>query len=293
MKTSVVAFTLIELLVVIAIVGILSGLIIVGMSSPVNNATLAKAQIFSSSLRNSLLVNLVSEWKLDEIMTTTTPDAWSSNNTCTLMGTTLPQLQNTGCVYDECLSFNGSTAYLNCGNTISLNITSALTVEAWVKTSINTAGLRQVIISRGNDWILYKYGSSYQFEVRNPSNNIVIPSGTNSSNNWLHIAGTYPISSGVGLYINGVLQQNLAQTGSIRFQNTATLIGVQYAWHTGDSYYNDYFFNGLIDEVRIYNGAIPVSKIMEHYYAGLSTLLTRGEIGAGEYYERIGNIYHD
>lgn len=290
MKRIMTAFTLIELLVVIAIVGILSGLIIVGMSSSVNNAALAKAQIFSSSLRNSLLMSLVSEWKLDEIVSTTTPDAWSNHNDCTLSGTTLPQLQSTGCIYDECLSFNGSTAYLSCGNTTSLNITSALTVEAWVKTSLNTAGLKQAIVSRGNDWMLYKYGSTYQFEIRNATNGIVTPVGTNSSSNWLHITGTYPISSGVGLYINGVLQQNLAQTGLIRFQNTATLIGAQYAWHTGDSYYVDYFFNGLIDEVRIYNGGIPTSQIKEHYYAGLTALLAKGEIGRNEYSSRISSI---
>jgi len=59
------AFTLIELLVVIAIIGILSGLIIVSMNGITNSATVAKAQVFSNSLRNALMMNLVSEWKFD------------------------------------------------------------------------------------------------------------------------------------------------------------------------------------------------------------------------------------
>jgi prepilin-type N-terminal cleavage/methylation domain-containing protein len=59
------AFTLIELLVVIAIIGILSALIIVGMSSTTQKATIAKAQVFSNSLRNSLMNNLISEWKFN------------------------------------------------------------------------------------------------------------------------------------------------------------------------------------------------------------------------------------
>ena len=45
------AFTLIELLVVIAIIGILSGLIVVSMSGVTQKATIAKAQVFSNSLR--------------------------------------------------------------------------------------------------------------------------------------------------------------------------------------------------------------------------------------------------
>ncbi|MDD5569203.1 MAG: prepilin-type N-terminal cleavage/methylation domain-containing protein [Candidatus Pacebacteria bacterium] len=40
------AFTLIELLVVIAIIGILSGLIIVGMSGATQKATIAKRRLF-------------------------------------------------------------------------------------------------------------------------------------------------------------------------------------------------------------------------------------------------------
>jgi prepilin-type N-terminal cleavage/methylation domain-containing protein len=56
------AFTLIELLVVIAIIGILSGLIVVSMSGVTQKANIAKAQVFSNSLRNSLMLIIVGEW---------------------------------------------------------------------------------------------------------------------------------------------------------------------------------------------------------------------------------------
>ncbi|MFA5013447.1 MAG: type II secretion system protein, partial [Candidatus Paceibacterota bacterium] len=83
------AFTLIELLVVIAIIGILSALIIVGMNSTTQKATIAKAQVFSNSLRNSLMGNLISEWKFDQVnvpAANQTPDSWSGGNTGTLNG---------------------------------------------------------------------------------------------------------------------------------------------------------------------------------------------------------------
>jgi len=78
------AFTLIELLVVIAIIGILSGLIVVSMGNMNQKATIAKAQVFSNSLRNSLMANIVSEWKMDEGSGATVNDTWGGLNNSTL-----------------------------------------------------------------------------------------------------------------------------------------------------------------------------------------------------------------
>ena len=58
-------FTLIELLVVIAIVGILAGIIIVSMTSATDSAIMAKAKVFSNSMRDSMSSSIVSEWKFD------------------------------------------------------------------------------------------------------------------------------------------------------------------------------------------------------------------------------------
>ena len=60
------AFTLIELLVVIAIIGILSGLIVVSMSGVTEKANIAKSQVFSNSLRNSLMINTVSQYNFND-----------------------------------------------------------------------------------------------------------------------------------------------------------------------------------------------------------------------------------
>ena len=61
------AFTLIELLVVIAIIGILSGLIVVAMGGVTQKATIAKSQIFSNSLRNSLMLDILAQYTFDDI----------------------------------------------------------------------------------------------------------------------------------------------------------------------------------------------------------------------------------
>jgi len=47
------------------------------------------------------------------------------------------------------------------------------------------------------------------------------------------------------------------------------------------------FFNGLIDEVRIYEKALETAQVKELYYAGLDRLLAKGLIDEQEYQERL------
>jgi len=127
------AFTLIELLVVIAIIGILSGLIIVSMGGITSSATVAKAQVFSNSLRNALMMNLVAEYKLDG----NANDNWGGRNG-TLHGTTTV---SSGCPQGTCLSFNGSSDYVNFSdNDAVFNFGSKMTAMIWVKGLPSTAG---------------------------------------------------------------------------------------------------------------------------------------------------------
>ena len=73
------SFTLIELLVVIVIIGILAGVIIVSTSSSISKANIAKVKVFENSIQNELGANMVSRWKLDEIVgTITTPSIFLS-----------------------------------------------------------------------------------------------------------------------------------------------------------------------------------------------------------------------
>ena len=127
------SFTLIEILVVIVVIGIISSFIIVGLSSVSDKANIAKGQAFSNSLRNSLLMNLVSEWKLDEGTGSTTLDSWGSN-TGTLgtstIGDAAEPTWTTDCVSGKCLSFDGTDDYVDCGNPDNLNnITEYLNIR--------------------------------------------------------------------------------------------------------------------------------------------------------------------
>jgi prepilin-type N-terminal cleavage/methylation domain-containing protein len=133
------AFTLIELLVVIAIIGILSGLIVVAMGGVTEKASIAKSQVFSNSLRNSLMLNLVSEWKFDGVTTERAAtnadviDSWGSVNNGTIPASpAIPTIKpESDCVSGSCLSFDGGDYVSH--PTISFADLTPYTYLTWVK----------------------------------------------------------------------------------------------------------------------------------------------------------------
>jgi prepilin-type N-terminal cleavage/methylation domain-containing protein len=291
------AFTLIELLVVIAIIGILSGLIVVSMSGTTQKATIAKAQVFSNSLRNTLMSDLISEWKFDELTTavdgTIIQDSWSGGNNGTLdinlvVADTADKLKSgSDCVFNKCLFFDGVDDYVNIGTNSNLSFTTAMTIESWVKTSSLTSS--QNIIAKPG---------SYAFQIQTDGK-IAASLTTNeawhftqssnsalSINTWYHIVGTYDSSiNKFKFYINGVMDKEDSTT------STGSIVGNGVTVNLG--YYNSGFpnrFIGTMDQVRVYNKAIPVSQIKDNYYVGLNSLLINGGITKEEYLSRINNI---
>ncbi|MDD4531589.1 MAG: prepilin-type N-terminal cleavage/methylation domain-containing protein, partial [Candidatus Pacebacteria bacterium] len=147
------AFTLIELLVVIAIIGILSGLIIVTMNGVTAKANIAKSQVFSNSLRNALMLNLVSEWKFDgsgvldggDATTVYTQDTWGANHGSSITGT-LKVYSGNNCVTGSCLYFDGSS-YISGGSSL-IPSQPFYTIEGWVKIpSSETGGANRYLIN--------------------------------------------------------------------------------------------------------------------------------------------------
>jgi hypothetical protein len=80
------------------------------------------------------------------------------------------------------------------------------------------------------------------------------------ANSWTHLAATYD-GAMVRLYVNGVQVSSHAQTGAISSSANPVQIG-------GDTIYGQYF-QGRIDEVRIYNRALSQAEIQTDMNAPL------------------------
>ena len=187
----------------------------------------------------------------------------NSLGTCSI-GTSAAWTADASGKINSSLNFDGVDDYVDIGSRPSLNSITDISVSAWVQTSNNS--VRQVIASRGNDWILVKTGNLYEFEHRNASNTIVIPQAVNTSTGWIHIVGTYSTAVGFAkLYINGVQVDSRAQTGLTRVSQAQNQIGNDYAWHSGNLTYNDYFWIGQLDDVRVYNYALTSEQVRQLY----------------------------
>ena len=139
------SFTLIELLVVIVIIGILAGVIMISTSSSIDKANIAKSKVFSESVKNDLMLNLISEWKFNGDVL----DDWNSVAT-TNSGITF--LSNEECIDSECGFFDGTEFLSVAGGTISFP-NNVFTLSFWVNTDKNNQ-----IISNGSG-CLFSLGS--------------------------------------------------------------------------------------------------------------------------------------
>jgi prepilin-type N-terminal cleavage/methylation domain-containing protein len=287
------SFTLIEILVVIVVIGVLSALILVGISSISSSANIAKGQAFSNSLRNSLLMNLISEWKFDEGGTSQTiADAWRSNNLT--LGPTVgveasdPTWTTSGCISKNCLSFDGNDDYVFASDNDTLDVSDALTIEIWIKTRQAYTDKWREIIGKSNysDWGIFAewsaQGGNPRFEIDNGGSRYTVagPSFSTMIDRWTYLAGTYTKNEGIlKIYVNGAhYNSNSIGAGKTIDTNTEVLqIGG----------YTNAIFNGYIDEAKVYNEIIPAFKIKDNYYSGLNKLLANNGIDIAEYNQRL------
>ena len=158
--------------------------------------------------------------------------------------------------YGKALTFNGTSSRVTVPNSASLQLTTAMTLEAWVNpTTVNSAW--RDVIEKGND-NYYLMGTSTP-SSRPAGGGIIGGSygeafGTAAmpTNTWVHLAVTYD-GAAVRLYVNGTQVSSVAKTGNILTSTSPLTIG-------SDPFYGQYF-RGMIDEVRVYNIALTATQI--------------------------------
>ena len=212
---------------------------------------------------------LVGLWHFDEGSGTTAFDSSGNNNYGTIYGA--------GCIPDQwggqALSFDGVDDYVDCGNDASLDITTAITIEAWVYPG--SAGLNNygritdkypapcLLVGPNGQlrWFGNIGGTSVDKEV---CANCV------SWNSWHHLALTYNMDEATPTirgYVDGELKGIITgYSGPLSISSVHLAIGNSL---DGAAYYLKRAFNGLIDEVRIYDYALSADTIGDHYSEGI------------------------
>jgi hypothetical protein len=199
---------------------------------------------------------LVAAYAFDEGTGTSATDASGNSNTGAITGATW----NTTGKFGNSLTFNGATNVVVVNASASLNLSTGMTLEAWVYPTVSQQGWR-CIIQRATDAYFLQAGSSAGAMKPTAGGTF---SGTDTYfvapdpvpiNTWSHLAVTWDGAT-MRLYVNGTQVASRAQGGTL--QGTAQGAG---AVRIGNNTYTENFL-GRIDEVRIYNRALSGAEIV-------------------------------
>jgi hypothetical protein len=158
----------------------------------------------------------------------------------------------------QALNFNGAT-YLKAP---SINL-PRFTVATWIKPNGTQVGLASVIADTYPSYVNYAitfdpgtldvYGGTFS------GNWYETPRATLTSGKWAHVVTTFN-GSAIALYVNGTY---IGQTAAaITPQSSGTALRIGRRWDDAD------YYNGAIDEVRIYNRALSASEVKTLYTLG-------------------------
>ena len=168
-------------------------------------------------------------------------------------------------------SFDGANDYVGFGTNMA-HLTGALTVSAWVKLVLPPTDGRVIAGTYKNGtypnsrgWILGTEAGTLDrlyFKVQSPAGALAEAMYTGFfaefTNKWVHVAGVFKPGVSVTLYTNGVpAASNLTSITSVTAIGTTNAnlrIGKRADGNQG-------LWSGLIDEVRIYEGALPLFMI--------------------------------
>ena len=222
---------------------------------------------------------LIGNWTMDEAWGSVAKDKVRSRH-AQLMGTTwsiLPQ--------NHAFEFNGISDYLLAANagTLGFSDEADLTLEAWFKTS---ASSKQTIFSNGKAdgtrpedfaWDIH-LTSSGAVVIENDGNSVSTGGGYND-NEWHHVSAVIERTKAVSLYIDGAL----VTTGNAAiykgFVGPKLWIGTR-GWFEGSTEMRDQYFDGKLDDIRIWNVARKPEQIQRDFVHQL----VGDELGLQAYY---------
>jgi len=199
--------------------------------------------------------NLLGWWKFDEGYGSTTADSSLNDNTGMISG---PSWQWTGGLFGPALYFGGEDQ-VAVSNSASLNPVQAITVSAWVNPNnwYNYPRILEKGKSNNQYGLFVNPAGQLVFALYGVTNGMLV-TALPSELAWHQIAGVYD-GTLISLYIDGQVVTQQTASGQIPVTADPLAIGFRPAANVF------YYFQGIIDDVRIYGRALSASEIVQLY----------------------------
>ncbi len=193
--------------------------------------------------------DLIGWWTLDDGSGTVAKDSSGNGNDATFSGSPVWVAGQLG----GALQFDGSSAYLDCGNTSTLQVAGPITVACWINPSILSG--ERAFVGRTAEYTFKINGANLRFTtpgiLDHESTKSVLTTGA-----WQHVAVTFipsQATDGLKFYINGV--QTDQMTASAMNAGTGPFLIASNQWSQ--------YFGGMMDDLQVYNEALPAAMITE------------------------------
>ncbi|MEE9338782.1 MAG: immunoglobulin-like domain-containing protein, partial [Methylococcaceae bacterium] len=225
-----------------------------------NNVTkFFSISLFLCLFSSTVFAELNAQWSLDENSGTIAND--QSGNGLHLNLNNMSETNWVSGQFNSALNFNGSDQDASIPSGTSILQTESVTLSAWVYPVRTSVSWEWVATQSDNYGLVLRPRQGTEtviFYVKNAGSGwtqAISPLNTLEFDQWQHIAGTFDASTNTSkLYVNGV-------------EVSSVDVGQSIGYTRGDGFTigskGSQFFNGSIDEVRVYDSALTSTEIFQ------------------------------
>jgi large repetitive protein len=210
----------------------------------------------------------VAWWKLDETEGLEAADASGHHLAAHAEGT--PRWLPTQGRLGGAVELEGARTFLDCGDATDFDFRDGLSVSLWIKARDFKKTAQTLVAKGGDTWRLHSEGDKGQvvFSLSGPQttgkDRTKLPRAISSravdDDQWHHLVGVYD-GQRVALYVDGALDKAVTASGPIAL-NTEPL------WLGKSAAARPQFFNGALDDVRLFRCGLSEEEIKRLYREG-------------------------
>lgn len=259
--------TIVEILIVIGIIGLLASIILIITNEARERAKIAASLNFAAQVHHSLGAYAAGIWDFNEGGGITAADASGNENDGTINGEGDEWTDDTSSGKGYALSFDGSDDYVEVEDVDLLSGATQFTIMYWVKPAIDLkeeegfawyGGVEESLEYRLG-WQSWTDGITVDFYDTSGTRHFMDTDFYLLKDQWYHIVGLYD-GDYLKVYINAELIKQ-EDKGFFTVGTTANTLKIGYT--------QGGYWDGIIDDVRIYIEALALSQIKKIYAQGL------------------------